>query len=159
MAKESAGLLLYRERGGRLEVLLVHPGGPFWKHRDEGAWSIPKGEIGPGEAPLDAAVREVAEELGVIVPGPFHPLGSVRQAAGKSVQAFAAQHDLDAGAIVSNTFTVEWPPRSGRRAEFPEADRADWFSPAEARAKLNAAQRPFLDRLTAAVAPTGWTAG
>jgi predicted NUDIX family NTP pyrophosphohydrolase len=142
--KRSAGVLLRRPSG---EVLLVHPGGPFWSKRDEGAWSIPKGEYADGEDPEAAARREFAEELGVDAPASLTDLGTVRQKNGKEVRAFLASGDLDVAGVVSNTFTMEWPPRSGRTAEFPEIDRAEWFSVDEARAKVNPAQAAFLDRL------------
>jgi predicted NUDIX family NTP pyrophosphohydrolase len=145
--KESAGLVLYRRRDGELEVLLVHPGGPFWKNKDAGVWTIPKGEIPPGETPIETARRELVEETGVDATGPLVALGSVRQKAGKVVHAWALERDADAASIVSNTFTVEWPPRSGRRQEFPEVDEARWFSLDEARGRINAAQVAFLDAL------------
>jgi predicted NUDIX family NTP pyrophosphohydrolase len=144
--------LLFRRRDRALEVLLVHPGGPFWAKRDAGAWSIPKGEIDAGEEPRAAAWREFAEELGSAPPdGPAIELGAVRQKAGKEVIAFAVEGNLDAGAIVSQTFEMEWPPRSGRRQAFPEVDRAAWHGLDEARAKLLPAQAELLDRLAAAV--------
>jgi len=147
LAATSAGLLLYRRSAEGPSVLLVHPGGPFWKNKDDGAWSIPKGEIGDGEDPLAAAIREFQEELGTRPVGDFAPLGEVVQRAGKRVLAFAVEGDLDAAAIESNSFALEWPPRSGRIAEFPEVDRADWFSLPLARKKILESQRPFLDRL------------
>ena len=150
MTVESAGLVLYRIRDGKTEVLLVHPGGPFWKRRDEGAWSIPKGEIGPGESRLDVARREFQEELGVPLPeGEVLPLGSVRQAGGKVVHAWAAPGDLDVSRVSSSTFAIEWPPRSGRTQEFPEVDKAAWFDLDAARRMILAAQGAFLDRLEA----------
>jgi predicted NUDIX family NTP pyrophosphohydrolase len=151
---DSAGILLYRRSGGALNVLLVHPGGPFWARRDEGVWSIPKGEYEDGsEEPLVAARREFAEELGSPAPdGEPIELGEVTQRAGKRVHAWALEGDLDASAIVSNTCFVEWPPRSGRQLEIPEVDRAEWLSPADARAKINPAQVALLDRLEAALA-------
>lgn len=157
MPASSAGILLYRRGESELEVLLVHPGGPFWSRRDTGAWSIPKGEYGPGEDPLAAARREFAEELGVpCAEGPAHDLGEVRQKGGKLVHAWAIEGDLDAGAITSNTFELEWPPRSGKLIEVPEVDRAEWFSPERAREKINPAQAEFLDRLAqVASAPAG----
>lgn len=144
---ESAGILLYRGTGAELQVLLVHPGGPYWRGKDEGAWTIPKGLINPGEEALAAAVRELKEETGITVEGPFIPLQPVRQKAGKVVTAFACEGDCDAAAITSNTFTLEWPPRSGRMQEFPEVDRAQWFSPDEARTKINPAQAALIDEL------------
>jgi predicted NUDIX family NTP pyrophosphohydrolase len=151
---DSAGILLYRRSGGTLNVLLVHPGGPFWARRDEGVWSIPKGEYErSSEDPLAAARREFAEELGSPAPdGEPIELGEVTQRAGKRVHAWALEGDLDASAIVSNTCFVEWPPRSGRQLEIPEVDRAEWLSPADARAKINPAQVALLDRLEAALA-------
>jgi len=150
MTVESAGLVLYRIRDGKTEVLLVHPGGPFWKRRDEGAWSIPKGEMGPGESRLDVARREFQEELGVPLPeGEVLPLGSVRQAGGKVVHAWAAPGDLDVSRVSSGTFAIEWPPRSGRTQEFPEVDKAAWFDLDAARRMILAAQGAFLDRLEA----------
>ena len=146
-ARESAGILLHR--AGRSEVLLVHPGGPFWARKDAGAWSIPKGEVEPGEAPEAAALREFAEETGTRLPdGALEPLGSVKLKSGKLVHAFAAAGDLDPEAIVSSRFELEWPPRSGRLQQFPEVDRAGWFGLDEAREKLNPAQAAFIDRLS-----------
>lgn len=154
MAARSAGLVLYRRGpGGNVEVLAVHPGGPFWARRDEGAWSFPKGEYADGEDPLAAARREFAEELGVEPPdGEVVPLGEVRQKAGKVVIAFAVEGDLDVGAIVSNTFEMEWPRGSRRVRAFPEVDRAGWFTPEVARTKLVAAQVELVDRLSAHLA-------
>ena len=144
--------MLYRRRGDRLEVLLVHPGGPLWARRDLGAWSIPKGEYEPDEEPLPAARREFAEELGVAPPeGSPGDLGEVRQKGGKLVRAWALEGDLDAGAVSSNTFELEWPPRSGRKIEVPEVDRAEWFGLERAREKINPAQGEFLDRLLRAI--------
>jgi predicted NUDIX family NTP pyrophosphohydrolase len=149
-AKRSAGILLYRLGGGEPEVLLVHPGGPFWANKDEGAWSIPKGEYDDGEDAQVAARREFHEETGTeLPPGALADLGSVRQKSGKQVAAWAAEGDLDAAGVTSNTFELEWPPRSGQRQAFPEIDRAEWFGIDEAREKLNPAQTAFLDRLTA----------
>jgi predicted NUDIX family NTP pyrophosphohydrolase len=146
MAVASAGVLLYRRAPG-LQVLLVHPGGPFFARKDDGAWSIPKGEIEPGEDHETRARIEFEEETGTALDGPLVPLGHVRQKGGKVVHAFAAEGDLDAGAIVSNTFELQWPPRSGRIQTFPEVDRAAWFALDEARAKINPAQADLLDRL------------
>ena len=143
----SAGILLYKRANGQLQVLLVHPGGPFWRSKDDGAWSIPKGERDPGEEAQAAARREFNEELGTSPAGPLVSLGSIRQRGGKQVEAFALEGDFDVERIAGNTFEIEWPPRSGRRQSFPEVDRAAWFSPEEARLKINAGQRPFIDRL------------
>ncbi len=145
--RESAGLLVVRVRGGRLEVLLAHPGGPFWAKKDEGAWTIPKGELEPGEDALAAARREFEEETGTRPEGPFARLPPARQKGGKLVYAWACEGDLDPDAIRSNTFTIEWPPRSGQRREFPEIDRAGFFRLDEARRKLNPAQAPWLDEV------------
>jgi predicted NUDIX family NTP pyrophosphohydrolase len=147
MAKQSAGLLLYRRKDGRTEVFLVHPGGPFWKNKDEGAWSIPKGEFEAGEEPIDAAKREFQEETGFAANGEFLPLQPVRQPSGKLVHAWAQESDLDASAVKSNTFSMEWPARSGRMAQFPEIDRAAWFPLEAAREKILKGQLPFLDQL------------
>ena len=148
MAKQSAGIVLYRERTGAAEVLLVHPGGPFWEKKDLGAWSIPKGEYQEGENPLACALREFEEELGVPPPSDAAgDLGSTRQAGGKLVLAWAAEGDLDPTRVRSNTFTLEWPPRSGVTREFPEVDRAQWFTLAEARRRINPSQVVFLERL------------
>lgn len=145
--RRSAGILLHRRREERLEVLLVHPGGPFWANRDEGAWTIPKGEYDEGEDALDAARREFTEETGFAVEGPFRELAPVRQRSGKVVRAWAVEGDCDVAAIRSNTFSMEWPPRSGRTAEFPEVDRGQWFTLDEARAKILPAQLPLLEEL------------
>ena len=142
--KRSAGVLLRREDG---QVLLVHPGGPFWARRDVGAWSIPKGEHDDDEDPEVCARREFLEELGVSAPAELTDLGVVTQKNRKQVRAFYGEGDLDVAAVVSNTFSMEWPPRSGRQQEFPEIDRAEWFSVDDAREKLNPAQAEFLDRL------------
>ena len=143
----SAGLILYRRKPGT-EVLLVHPGGPVWAKRDAGAWSIPKGEVEEGEELLDVAQREFEEELGVRPRAAgFIPLGSIKQKGGKQVHAWAFEGDLDSSAIKSNLFRMEWPPRSGRFEEFPEVDRAEFFSLAEAREKVNQAQIPLLEKL------------
>jgi predicted NUDIX family NTP pyrophosphohydrolase len=140
---------MYRRRAGTLEVFLVHPGGPFWARKDAGAWSIPKGEIDPTEEPLAAARREFAEETGLAAEGAFRPLAPVTQAGGKIVQAWAVEGDLDPSALQSNTFSIEWPPRSGRQRTFPEVDRAAWFSLDVAREKINPAQAALLDELAA----------
>lgn len=147
----SAGIIAYRHAPGGLEVLLVHPGGPFWRNRDAGAWSIPKGGVDPGEDHLTAGVREFQEETGTVLAGDFLPLGEIRQAGGKRVVAFAIEADIDPDAITSNTFSMEWPPKSGKLAQFPEVDRAAWFDFATARAKINPAQAMFLDRLEALI--------
>src|SRR5712691_6750121 len=147
MPKRSAGLLMYRRAGPEISVLLVHPGGPFWAKKDLGAWSIPKGEYADGEDPLAVARREFEEETGARPPGEFRPLGEVKQAGGKRVSAWAVEGDFDPGRLVSNTFELEWPPRSGRKQRFAEVDRADWFSLAEAREKILPGQRAFIDRL------------
>jgi predicted NUDIX family NTP pyrophosphohydrolase len=146
MARESAGIVLYRRREGRLEVLLVHPGGPFWMNKDLGAWSIPKGEVEPGEEPLTRARQELREETGFAVDGPFMQLVPIKQTQ-KLVRAWAAQGDGDAAEIVSNTFEIEYPPGSGRRRSFPEVDKAGWFELPAARQKILIAQRPLLDQL------------
>lgn len=150
LLRSSAGILLFRIAAGAPEVLLVHPGGPFWAKRDLGAWSIPKGEFEEGEDPRDCALRELEEELGA-APGlaadSLIELGSVRQKAGKVVQAWAAEGDFDPAALRSDTFTIEWPPRSGAEREFPEVDRVEWFSPEAARRKITPAQAAFIDRL------------
>jgi predicted NUDIX family NTP pyrophosphohydrolase len=148
----SAGLLLYRRPRGGLELFLAHPGGPFWRGRDLGAWTIPKGLVAPGEELLDAARREFEEETGIVPREPFLPLGSVRQKAGKVIHAWAWEGDADPAAIVSNTTSCEWPRGSGRLLTFPEVDRCAWFEPGAARAKLNPAQAELIDRLEAALA-------
>ncbi|MDA9498672.1 NUDIX domain-containing protein [Bradyrhizobium sp. CCBAU 11357] len=147
MPAKSAGIIAYRKRGN-IEVLLVHPGGPFWRNKDLGAWSIPKGEYADGDDAEIAARREFAEELGLELSVPLTPLGEVRQRGGKRVTAFAAELDLDVRSIRSNTFEMEWPPRSGKRQAFPEVNRAEWFTLGAAQVKINAGQRPLLDRLT-----------
>jgi predicted NUDIX family NTP pyrophosphohydrolase len=152
--KKSAGLLMYRITPDRqLEVLLAHPGGPFWRGRDEGAWSIPKGEYVDPEPALAAACREFAEETGFEVTPPLLPLGDVTQKSGKRISAWAFRGDCDPGQLRCNTFEAEWPPRSGRRQSFPEIDRVQWFSLPEAHRKLLPAQCEWLDRLQKAVAP------
>jgi predicted NUDIX family NTP pyrophosphohydrolase len=147
MPKHSAGLLLYRRRGGVLEVFLVHPGGPFWAKKDLGAWSLPKGEFAPGEDALAAARREFQEETGFPTEGEFLPLTPRKQPSGKVIQAWAFEGDCDPGSIKSNTFTLEWPPRSGNIKKFPEIDRAGWFTLAEARVKIIPGQAGFLEEL------------
>jgi predicted NUDIX family NTP pyrophosphohydrolase len=147
MPKQSAGLLVYRHRGTSVEVFLVHPGGPFWMKKDAGAWSIPKGEFEPEEDPLDAARREFTEETGAVIDPPFAPLGTLRQSGGKTVHAFTAAAEIDTDQILSNTFRMEWPPRSGRFAEFPEVDRAAWFPLETAAEKIHRGQRELLARL------------
>ncbi len=147
MKKASAGLLLYRRAAGGLQVMLVHPGGPYWARKDLGAWSIPKGEIEPGEEPLAAARREFEEETGARVEGEFVPLEPVRLRSGKLIQAWAVRADFDPAALRSNQFTMEWPPRSGEQRSFPEADRAGWFGIDEAREKIHPGQAPLLDSL------------
>jgi predicted NUDIX family NTP pyrophosphohydrolase len=147
MAKTSAGLLMYRERNGQMEVLLVHLGGPFWKNKDLGAWFVPKGEINPREGLLDAAKREFQEETGIIPDGDFLPLGSVKHKSGKTVHAWAFAGDCDPTSVKSNTFEMEWPPKSGRTATFTEIDRANFFTFDAAREKMHPAEFEFLFRL------------
>lgn len=152
MAKTSAGILLYRGEGDSLEVLLVHPGGPFWAKKDEGAWSIPKGELEDGEESRLCALRELEEEIGSslgLTAERLIELGEVRLKSGKRVHGWAAEGDFDPATLRSNTFEMEWPPRSGKEREFPEVDRAEWFSPERARLKINPAQAAFLERLKA----------
>jgi predicted NUDIX family NTP pyrophosphohydrolase len=149
MPSKSAGVLAYRTKHDQIEVLLVHPGGPFWRNKDDGAWSIPKGEYSSDEAAELAARREFAEELGIEMTVPLSLLGEVRQRGGKVVEAFAAQFDVDVLTVRSNTFEIEWPPRSGQRQTFPEIDRAGWFDLTTARVKINKAQSALLDRLEA----------
>jgi len=144
-AKRSAGLLMYRLKEGAAEVLLIHPGGPYWTKKDDGAWSIPKGEIEEGEDPMRAATREFEEETGLSPEGTFRPLKPVRLKSGKTVHAWVFEGDWDARGLKSLTFTMEWPPRSGKVQEFPEADRADWFDLKTAREKIQDGQRAFLE--------------
>ena len=153
MAKRSAGLLLYRRGAHGLEVFLVHPGGPFWAKKDLGAWSIPKGEYGEDEDPLAAARREFTEETGFAVSGPFVELGTIRQASGKLVSAWAVEGDCDPAALVSNLCEIEWPPRSGRRLEIPEVDRGEWFSLEGAGQRILDSQRPLLELLVQKIGP------
>jgi predicted NUDIX family NTP pyrophosphohydrolase len=147
MAKQSAGVLLYRFRQAAPEAFLVHPGGPFWAKKDVGAWSIPKGEAAPGEDLLTCAQREFTEETGFTIAGEFRALAPIKQSGGKLVHAWAVEGDCDAAAIKSNTFDLEWPPRSGRVQAFSEVDRAQWFGLASARDKINPAQRGLIDEL------------
>ena len=147
MAKQSAGLLLYRETARGVEVLLVHPGGPFWAKKDDGAWSIPKGEFEEGEDPLRAALRECEEELGTTVAGDLVRLEPIRQPSRKMVHAWAVRFEFDPARLKSNTFSMEWPPKSGTLREFPEVDRAQWFNLDEARRRILRGQAPFLDQL------------
>ena len=143
----SAGLLLYRRTPTGIEIYLAHPGGPFWRNRDLAAWTIPKGEINPDEDPLDAARREFEEETGIVATGPFIPLGSIRQKAGKVVQAWAWEGDADPAGLTSNMARTEWPRGSGRWITYPEVDRCAWFAPDVARTKINAAQAELIERL------------
>ena len=147
MATTSAGILMYHHGDAGIVVLLVHPGGPFWRDRDLGAWSVPKGELEDGEEPEAAARREFAEELGSEATGPLRPLGQVRQRGGKIVLAYALEGTLDVSTVRSNEIAIEWPPRSGRTINIPEIDRAAWFTLPVARKKIIASQQPFLDRL------------
>jgi predicted NUDIX family NTP pyrophosphohydrolase len=157
LAKQAAGILLYRRRpapagaGGSagVEVLLAHPGGPLWARKDAGAWTLPKGQFTEGELPLDAARREFEEEMGSKPGGEFQSLGTLKQRSGKVIHAWAAESDFDVTTVKSNLFTLEWPPRSGQMGEFPEVDRAAWFTIEEARIKILKGQAPFLDRLLA----------
>jgi len=152
MAAISAGILLYRRQSEAVEVLLVHPGGPFWTKKDRGAWSVPKGQVEEAEEPRACALRELEEELGSALgleAGALTELGSIRQKGGKLVHCWAAERDFDPAELRSNTFTMEWPLRSGTQREFPEVDRAEWFSPPEARERINPAQAELLDRLLA----------
>jgi len=147
MPQRSAGILLYRRRRGAVEVLLVHPGGPFWANKDDGAWSIPKGVYEPGEDPLAAARREFAEETGAQLEGEATALGSFRQSAAKIVDVWAVEGEFDPAGLESNTFTMEWPPRSGNMRDVPELDRAEWFTPEAASRKLLKGQRQILEAL------------
>jgi predicted NUDIX family NTP pyrophosphohydrolase len=149
MPKQAAGILLFRRGPSGLQVLLAHPGGPLWTRKDDGAWTLPKGQFGDGELPLDAARREFEEEMGSAPMGEFQPLGTLKQPSGKVIHAWAAESDFDVTKVKSNLFEMEWPPKSGRTAEFPEVDRAGWFSIDEARRKILKGQQPFLDRLLA----------
>jgi predicted NUDIX family NTP pyrophosphohydrolase len=146
--KTSAGILIYRGRDGHLDVLLVHPGGPYWAKKDLGAWSLPKGEITEGEDPRTAAVRELTEETGFAIDGELHALRPLRQKSGKIILAWAVEGDCDPARLRSNVFSMEWPPKSGKQQEFPEVDRAAWFTLDEARLRMVAGQAPFLDELS-----------
>ncbi len=153
MPRLSAGLLLYRPNNGRIEVLLVHHGGPLWAHKDLGSWSIPKGDDGSDEDPLSAAIRELCEETGCTADGPFIPLASVKQRGGKIVTAWGVVADCAVSAVKSNTFRMEWPPHSGTVQSFPEVDRAEWFDMDVAKVKILAGQVPLLDELVAKLGP------
>ncbi|MBS1914716.1 MAG: NUDIX domain-containing protein [Bacteroidetes bacterium] len=153
MHKKSAGILFYRPGDAALKILLVHPGGPFWTNRDEGAWSIPKGEFDESENALLAARREVKEELGIDVSGTFIELGTAKQKSGKIIYCWAIEHDVDASKIKSNTFELEWPPKSGKKQNFPEVDRAAWFAQNDAEKKIVSGQKPFIERLIAFLDP------
>lgn len=159
MSRSSAGILMYQCRNEGIRVLLAHPGGPFWRNRDDGSWSIPKGEVAAGESSERAARREFEEELGVAPAGPLVPLGLLRQRGGKLVEAFALQGDFDPGRLRSNEFEIEWPPRSGRLASFPEVDRVAWFDLPDARDRILASQAVLLDRLQALLAAASSPAG
>jgi predicted NUDIX family NTP pyrophosphohydrolase len=155
LPKQAAGILLFRRRAGAIEVLLAHPGGPLWARKDAGAWTLPKGQFTDSELPLDAARREFEEEMGSapVPSGEFVPLGTLKQPSGKVIHAWAAESDFDVATVKSNLFELEWPPRSGKMAAFPEVDRAQWFSIEEARAKIIKGQAPFLERLLALIEP------
>jgi predicted NUDIX family NTP pyrophosphohydrolase len=155
MPKRSAGIMPYRTLRGELQVLLVHPGGPFWRNRDEGSWSVAKGEYGEGEAPETAARREFKEETGWEVSQDMHPLGEIRQKGGKYLAIFAIEADFEPESFVSNTFDLEWPPHSGRFQAFPEIDQVAWLSLPEARRKILPSQEPLLDRLEELLGPPG----
>jgi predicted NUDIX family NTP pyrophosphohydrolase len=152
MPKHSAGLLLYRRAAGTVEVFLVHPGGPFWANRDDGAWSIPKGEFDPNEDPLDAAKREFREETGLTEKGEYLPLKPIRQKGGKIVHAWAVQCDIDAAAVRSNSFSMAWPSGSGNVREFPEIDRGEWFKIETAKQKILKSQMGLLEQLQESIA-------
>lgn len=145
--KQSAGILLYRSSDPETEVLLVHPGGPFWKNKDVGAWTIPKGEFEESEEPLAAAIREFKEETGFVIQGEFKALDPIQQKAGKVVYAWAIAGDIDASKVKSNFFEMEWPPKSGKKQSFPEIDKACWFALSEGREKINSSQTALLDQL------------
>ncbi|UYQ94515.1 NUDIX domain-containing protein [Chitinophaga horti] len=148
MPKRAAGILLFRKKKNALQFFLVHPGGPYWKNKDEGVWTIPKGEYETDEDPLHAALREFQEETGIALEGDFIPLEPVRQKSGKIVQAWAMEGDLDTSKLISNTFLLEWPPKSGMFVEVPEVDRGEWFGEKEARQKINQGQIGLIDQLT-----------
>jgi predicted NUDIX family NTP pyrophosphohydrolase len=152
--KQSAGILLYRMANKRLEVFLVHPGGPYWKNKEEGGWTIPKGELTAEEEALQAAIREFREETGSTLSGPFLPLTPVQQKGGKRVYAWAAAGEIDPARIVSNTFDIEWPPRSGKQQSFPEVDKGSWFTIEAASRMINPAQVAFLEELAGIVEKT-----
>ena len=158
MPRLSAGLLMYRVRDGKTEVLLAHPGGPFFKNKDDGAWTIPKGEPDPEEELLAAAIREFEEETGIEPTGPFLPLSPIRQKGGKIVHAWAFEGDCDPSDLRSNTFSMEWPPKSGRLAEFPEIDRAEFFSLDRAKTKIKAGQEALLAELESLLRRSGFPA-
>jgi predicted NUDIX family NTP pyrophosphohydrolase len=145
--KKSAGILVYRFYSGELEVFLVHPGGPFWKNKDDGAWSIPKGEYAEDEDPLEAAKREFEEETGIVCDGKFITLDPIKQKGGKMVSAWALEKHIDAKSIKSNLFSMEWPPKSGKMQEFPEVDKAAWFGLNDAKQKINPSQAALIDQL------------
>lgn len=155
MPAESAGVLVFRRRSHGVEVLLVHPGGPFWKNKDAGAWTIPKGLVEAGEDPRACALRELREETGLDYTGELFELGAITQKGGKRVRAWAAESDFDPASLASTTFEMEWPPKSGRRATFPEVDRAEWFTLDAAREKINPAQAALLDALSRRVSGDG----
>ena len=142
----SAGILLHRRRGASVEIFLIHPGGPFWAKKDVGAWSVPKGLVDPNEDQLAAARREFKEETGFLASGPFRELGTFRQPSGKRLRVWAAEGDCDPAKLVSNEFEIEWPPRSGKRQKFPEADRGDWFNRADASTKIVKGQKPIIEK-------------
>lgn len=153
MTVKSAGILLYRIKDGRPEFFLVHPGGPFWAKKDLGAWSIPKGEFNEDEQPLDAAIREFSEETGQQIKGNFISLTPVKLKSGKIIHAYALEHDFDPSTLRSNTFTLEWPPKSGKEREFPETDRGEWFDLATSKIKLNSSQVNLVEELADLVKP------
>jgi predicted NUDIX family NTP pyrophosphohydrolase len=159
MPRVSAGLLMYRIFDGMLQVLLAHPGGPYFKNKDDGAWTIPKGEVEPGEDLLETAKREFKEETGFTATGPFIALSAIKQKGGKIVHAWAFKGDCDPAAIVSNTFTMEWPPKSGRQMEFPEIDRAGFFDLATARQKVKAGQEALIEELEDIAMGSGFASG